>query len=407
MNRLTQNYQLYTQTERDGRLPALDGARALFVLFVGCYHIWQQSWLTPNISIFGYYTSLDPWLRSGYIWVDAMLLLSGFLLYLPHAEAAENGGKTPSIWQFYKKRLLRIVPSYYLCVLIMLIFVALPGGSYNNPDGTFNAWYMGRDLLAHATFTHTLFRFSYIGSPLNGSLWTLGVEMQFYLVFPLVARLFRKKPALCYAGMLAVAFGYRAWVATLPDTTLYFNQLPAQLDVYANGMALAGIYCAIKRRTKQDGWTRALFTGVLIVACCLIVRLISAQAGESGYDHIRLGQMNRRFLFSAAVGLSLLGLLYGAQPLRLLMGNRVTRILSEISFQFYMWHQVFAVQLKRWNIPVSEYETPWTVGDRTWQYLYVALCFAGALAISVLVTYAFEQPIARLGRGRRAGRKNK
>ena len=196
MNRLTQKYQLYTQTERDGRLPALDGARALFVLFVGCYHIWQQSWLTPNISIFGYYTSLDPWLRSGYIWVDAMLLLSGFLLYLPHAEAAENGGKAPSIWQFYKKRLLRIVPSYYLCVLIMLIFVALPGGSYNNPDGTFNAWYMGRDLLAHATFTHTLFRFSYIGSPLNGSLWTLGVEMQFYLIFPLVARLFRKKPAL-------------------------------------------------------------------------------------------------------------------------------------------------------------------------------------------------------------------
>ena len=108
MNRLTQNYQLYTQTERDGRLPALDGARALFVLFVGCYHIWQQSWLTPNISIFGYYASLDPWLRSGYIWVDAMLLLSGFLLYLPHAEAAENGGKAPSIWQFYKKRLLRI-----------------------------------------------------------------------------------------------------------------------------------------------------------------------------------------------------------------------------------------------------------------------------------------------------------
>lgn len=261
MKRLTQKYQLYTQTERDGRLPALDGARALFVLFVGCYHIWQQSWLTPNISIFGYCTSLDPWLRSGYIWVDAMLLLSGFLLYLPHAEAAENGGKAPSIWQFYKKRLLRIVPSYYLCVLIMLIFVALPGGSYNNPDGTFNAWYMGRDLLAHATFTHTLFRFSYIGSPLNGSLWTLGVEMQFYLIFPLVARLFRKKPALCYAGMLAVAFGYRAWVATLLDTTLYFNQLPAQLDVYANGMALAGIYCAIKRRTKQDGWTRAVYRG--------------------------------------------------------------------------------------------------------------------------------------------------
>lgn len=402
-----QKYQNYTQTERDGRLPALDGARALFVFLVGCYHIWQQSWLTPSISIGGYYTSLDPWLRSGYIWVDAMLLLSGFLLYLPHAEAAENGAKAPGVWQFYKKRLLRIVPSYYLCILVMLIFVALPNGSYNNADGSLNAWYMGRDLLSHFTFTHTLFRFSYTGSPLNGSLWTLGVEMQFYLLFPLLARLFRKKPALCYTGMVAVAMLYRWRVSMLADTTLYFNQLPAQLDVYANGMALAGIYCALKRRMKQDGWTRALFTGVLVLACCMVYHIITAQAAESGYDNIRLGQMNRRYLFSATVGLGMLGLLYGVRPLRLLAGNGLTRRLSEISFQFYIWHQVFSVQLKAWNIPVSQYESPWLVGDRTWQYLYVALCFAGAIAISVLVTYAFEQPLARLGRRRGAGRKKK
>ncbi len=407
MNRLTQRYQLYTQTERDGRLPVLDGARTLFVLLIGCYHIWQQSWLTPGITIGSLYISMDPFLRSGYIWVDALLLLSGFLLYLPHAEAAEGSSKVPRVWQFYKKRLLRIVPSYYLCVVIMLIFVALPQGSYNNSDGSLNLWYMGRDLLAHATFTHTLFRFSYTGTPLNGALWTLGVEMQFYLLFPLIARLFRKKPALCYLGLVAIAFAYRGWVSTLDDSTLYFNQLPAQLDVYANGMLLAGVYCALKHRMKQDGWTRALFTGLLVLSCCAIVSLTSAQAGENGYDHIRLGQMQRRYLFSAAVGLGLIGLLYGARPLRLLMGNRVTYILSTLSFQFYMWHQVFAVQLKKWNIPVSAYETPWSVGDRTWQYLYVGLCFAGTLAISALVTYLFEQPIARLGRKRQAGTKKK
>lgn len=397
MTELTKRYNDYTQTERDGRLPVLDGARALFVLIVAGYHIWQQSWLTPRITLPGFSMSLDPLLRSGYMWVDAMLLLSGFLLYLPFAEAQERGKPSPGVWRFYKKRLLRIVPSYYLCVLIMLLFVALPEGSYRNADGTLNAWYMTRDLLAHATFTHTLFPFSYTGSPLNGALWTLGVEMQFYALFPLVARLFRKKPALTYSIMVAAAFVYRAWVKTLPDTTLYFNQLPAQLDVYANGMLAAGVYSALKRRMKPDRWTRALFTAVLCAAAFGMWTLVQAQAGTNGYENIRLGQMNRRFGFSALTALLLMVLLYGARPVRLLLGNRVTQFLSAISFQFYMWHQVFAVQLKKWNIPASESAEPWRY-DPEWRLLYVLLCFAGAVGISALVTYVFEQPIARRGR---------
>ena len=400
MSALAQRYSAYTATERDGRLPALDGARALFVLLVGCYHIWQQSWWTPVLAVGSWRFSFDPLLRSGYIWVDAMLLLSGFLLYLPYAEAAEGGKRSPRILPFYGRRILRIVPSYYLCVLVMLIFVALPKGSYNGPDGALSWWKMGRDLLAHATFTHTLFPFSYTGSPLNGALWTLGVEMQFYLLFPFVGRLFRKWPHWTYLGLCTAAYAYRAWVKTLPDTTLYFNQLPAQLDVYANGMLAAGVYAALKRRMKQDGWTRALFTAVLCVAAVCMWAIVREQASANGYENIRLGQMRHRFPLSAVTALFLLGLLYGARPLRLIFGNRVTRILAEISFQFYMWHQVFAVQLKAWGIPASVSTTPWTAGERSWQYLYVALCFAGALAISALVTYAFERPIARLGRGK-------
>ena len=129
MSGIVQRYLAYTETERDKRLPALDGARVLFVLFVGAYHIWQQSWLTPVIRISGHIISLDPLLRSGYLWVDAMLLLSGFLLYWPCTEAVEDGRPLPAIGAFYKRRLLRIVPSYYLCVLLMLFLVALPNGS--------------------------------------------------------------------------------------------------------------------------------------------------------------------------------------------------------------------------------------------------------------------------------------
>lgn len=403
MSTLKERYIDYTATERDGRLPALDGARALFVLFVAAFHIWQQSWLTPAFTVGGRYITLDPLLRSGYMWVDAMLMLSGFLLYLPYAASAEDGKPAPRILPFYKKRILRIVPSYYLCVLIMLVFVALPKKSYD-VNGALSWWRMGRDLLAHGTFTHTLFQFSYTGSPLNGSLWTLGVEMQFYLIFPFLGRLFRRWPTQVYLCMLAAALCYREWVRVQPDSTLIFNQLPGQLEAYANGMLAAGVYTALRRRMKQDRWTRLLFTAILCIAVCGIWQLVKGQAACNGYDKIRMGQMDRRFAMSGLCAMCLLGLLYGARPLRLIFGNRFTAFLSAVSFQFYMWHQVFAVQLKEWHIPASETETPWIMGEYNWQLLYTALCFAGALAISVLVTYVFERPIARLGNREQAGR---
>ena len=373
------------------------------MLFVAAFHIWQQSWLTPAFTVGGRYITLDPLLRSGYMWVDAMLMLSGFLLYLPYAASAEDGKPAPRILPFYKKRVLRIVPSYYLCVLIMLVFVALPKKSYD-VNGALSWWRMGRDLLAHGTFTHTLFQFSYTGSPLNGSLWTLGVEMQFYLIFPFLGRLFRRWPTQVYLCMLAAALCYREWVRVQPDSTLIFNQLPGQLEAYANGMLAAGVYTALKRRMKQDRWTRLLFTAVLCIAVCGIWQLVKGQAACNGYDKIRMGQMDRRFAMSGLCAICLLGLLYGARPLRLIFGNRFTAFLSAVSFQFYMWHQVFAVQLKEWHIPASETETPWIMGEYNWQLLYTALCFAGALAISTLVTYVFERPIARLGNRKQAGR---
>ena len=64
-------------------LDALDGVRVLCILLVGWFHIWQQSWLAPQFEVLGEFVSLDFLLRSGYIWVDGLLLLSGFLLYLP------------------------------------------------------------------------------------------------------------------------------------------------------------------------------------------------------------------------------------------------------------------------------------------------------------------------------------
>ena len=53
--------------KRPGRIPELDGLRVLMIFIVSWYHIWQQSWLTPSVSIepAGFYWSLDFLVRTG------------------------------------------------------------------------------------------------------------------------------------------------------------------------------------------------------------------------------------------------------------------------------------------------------------------------------------------------------
>ena len=391
MEKLRTFFRPYHIAPEAARIDVLDGFRALCVFLVGWYHIWQQGWLTPVFYIGSHVISLDFLLRSGYIWVDGMLLLSGFLLYLPYT----NSKKNPSILSFYQRRLIRILPSYLLCILSLFI-VALIQGAYRT------GWDAAKDLLAHLTFTHTLFPFSYHNTPLNGALWTLGVEMQFYLLCPFLARAFKKHPVPTWCLMAGAAFGFRYWAGLQEDTSLYFNQLPAFLDVYANGFAAAAAYAALRKKLGDGKWEnkiKLLFTVVFVICAAGLITLAQDQAGVNGYDMIRQGQMDRRFPLSVLLCVAMIAAACGLPGLRFLLGNPLMRFLSGISFQFYIYHQLIAVQLKKWNIPPSEYLYPWEE-DAAWRLPYTLCCFVAALIVASLITYVFERPIARALRKR-------
>ncbi|MBE5783538.1 MAG: acyltransferase [Clostridiales bacterium] len=388
MEKLQIHFRPYQEAPVPRRIDVLDGIRVLCVLLVGWFHIWQQSWLSPSFTIGSQHISLDFLLRSGYIWVDGLLLLSGFLLYLPYAQAQS---RPPKILPFYKKRLIRILPSYLLCIL-PLYALALINGSYPTFKDSV------KDLLAHVTFTHTLFPFSYNSTPLNGALWTLGIEMQFYFLFPFLARAFKKFPLLTYLGMAGMALGFRHFASAQPDTSMYFNQLPAFLDVYANGFLAASAFSALRKKLGNGCWDRQvkLFFSVMLILCAVqLVNFARGQAGENGYESIRLGQMERRFSMSVTLSCAMICAACAGSGVRFLLGNKVMQYLSSISFQFYIYHQLFAVQLKKWGFPPSEHASPWMNGDYNWQLSYTLACFIGAIVLATLITYLFELPIAR------------
>lgn len=374
----------------------LDGVRALSILLVGWFHLWQQSWLmplirTPFLAKLGLPTviSLDFIPRSGFLFVDMLLLLSAFCLFLPHARAVFCDDPVPDTLTFYKKRLIRIVPPYYLSVLVIFFFVALPSGAYHS------AREMWVDLLSTLTFTQTFVPWVVIATKLNGVLWTAAVEMQFYLLFPLLALCFRKRPLLTYLTMVSVSMLYLRAFA-LPDveglrTTL--NQLPGFFGVFANGMLAA--YGFVWLSTKTSRKRRIAFVATLVAIGCLywISRM---QKTAPFVSPVQVWQASHRFRQSVAFTLLILSAALSARWFRFLLSNRVMRFFAAISYNLYIWHQWIFVKLKEWRIPYWTGEQPPNfTGDKVWQWQYTLLCVVIVLALATLVTYAFEQPLAK------------
>ncbi len=371
---------------RADRIDVLDGVRAVMILFVGWFHIWQQSWLTPAVRLGGRVYSLDPLLRSGYIWVDGMILLSGFLLFLTYGQRPMSGRDA---LRFYLKRFARIFPSYALCVLVFFFL-----NYHKYADLTHALW----DLGAHLSFTHTLWYFTYYGSPINGALWTVGVEAQFYLLFPLILWLYRKKPVLTLLGMCLIGWGFRAWAAGMRACGMFFNQLPAFLDVYALGFVGAGAYLRLKQRLGDGAgaYEKAFFLLVAALCAAVLSHLAVEQARRGSTEMIRYGQLVTRLPLAAALTALMVSLPFVFRPVRFLLGNRLMRFLAAISFQFYMYHQSLAVIMRegRWVPSVSD--TPNYAGEWPWQPVYTVLCFLVPAALAALLTYGFERPVARL-----------
>ena len=84
--------------------------RVLAVGMVAAFHFWQQTWIGGG--------KLDHLLRTGCAWVDGMILLSAFCLYLPHALDAAEGRPFAGTPGFFWRRVVRLVPAYWAATLL-------------------------------------------------------------------------------------------------------------------------------------------------------------------------------------------------------------------------------------------------------------------------------------------------
>lgn len=169
-------------------IPALDGLRGLAIMLVMWSHFVTVGGIIDDSNAF------FRLLRGGFVGVDLFFVLSGFLITGILLDAPQTSGRYFQV--FYLRRAVRIFPLYY--AILIAVFLTRPAG----PDSP--AWYW-----LFASNLGASLKGDWLVSPEGVSLshlWSLAVEEQFYLVWPLIVRFACRKwlERICL-GLLVIA----------------------------------------------------------------------------------------------------------------------------------------------------------------------------------------------------------
>ncbi|MGW0801674.1 acyltransferase family protein [Nonomuraea sp. NPDC002799] len=313
---------------------ALDGIRAFAALGVWLLHVGSNTGVMYREGMYAWMMS-----RLG-IAVPIFFLLSGLLLYRPWARAVIDDTPRPRPARYLWRRVMRVMPVYWLVTALALW-----------------AW-ASFDWLGWVKWLLLLQNFFPADAVPDGvyQMWTLPIEMSFYVVLPLLglllhvwARRGARPPVRLLAGIAVLPLFSLASVIVArqfdqPQVALW---LPYHLVFFACGMALAVLSVWIKHSRIVD----ALAPQFLVTALLLYALLSTDLAGPRTLTLPTLSQSMTRLSLETAVAVLLVtpfALATRHDTLRhRIVGNPVTAYLGRISYSFFLWHApVITVQLK-------------------------------------------------------------
>lgn len=358
-------------------LPAIDGLRAVAVVAVLCYHAGAA------------------WLPGGFLGVDVFFVISGYLITSLLAGEWRSNGRI-SLGRFWQRRARRLLPELFVLVAAALLWTAI-----------FHADELARlreDALAatayvmnwRLVFSHQSYFDSFGRPSVLRHLWSLAVEEQFYLAWPLVAALTlyltRRRGALLGIALAGTA-GSAVLMAVLyahngNDLSRLYYGTDTRASAVLLGSALA--LCWSPWQRPSDGSNRRMRIGADGLALVALAGLVAcfATLGDASATLYRGG-----FLGVAAITALLLGAAVhpAAIGTRRVLGNRVMRFLGERSYGIYLWHwPLFAFTRPGDDVPIDG-------------IVLAAVRFAATLALADL-SYRFVYGPVRSGAFGRAFR---
>jgi peptidoglycan/LPS O-acetylase OafA/YrhL len=369
----------------------LNGVRALAALSVLATHVGFNTgraignrWYAPFLA------RLD-------FGVTLFFLLSGFLLYRPFLAWALQGSPRPSWRRFWWRRALRILPAYWLVIVVTL---ALFTTETHGP----------RSWLAYLTLTQTI-----SGDRIDPSLsqmWTLSVELSFYAVLPLIAWLAKAagqrtgRPIAAQLAVLGVLAGipYCFEVAAHAHAGLGLRALlwtPCYLDWFAAGMFLALVSVAADQHRPRNwvlgiqaagnDWRACLSLGVLL--WWLATLPVAGPLDLTPSTSWQWAMKHALYLAAAAFLLLPITVAAAGRPSPVLAA-RPAWLLGEVSYGIYLWHlPILMLTYRMFDLRPFQ-------GDF---WLLLAAVAASATALAAASWIGMERPLLRRLAGRRPG----
>jgi peptidoglycan/LPS O-acetylase OafA/YrhL len=311
---------------------------------------------------------LDPIVQAGYLGVDLFFFVSGFCLFYPYAKSARDGRPQPSTRRFFQRRLLKIVPSYFLA---LFTFAALYHAQYALPN-------LALQVATHMAFVHTLVPATF--GTISGPLWTIGVEVQFYVLFPLIVPWFRRSPLLGYAALYVVAETYRSLIGAFAPapSSWWINQLPAFVDVFGAGMLAAHVIGGVHYERTWNPRAAAACSGAAFALALAGLVAATAACASLPDEPARWWLNGHRFMIGPLCIALAVPAYFALERWRKFVAPRALVMLSAISYNLYLWHLEIIVWVHNTGLPAAA---------------TIAIALPLALAVAAALTYRFERPI--------------
>ena len=418
-------------------LPFLDGVRAIAVLFVFIRHAWGLSG-QPEIVVripWVHTFDLTPYIVMMENGVDLFFVLSGYLLARKWFLSDYSGKPRPSLKRYAHTRFFRIAPPYWIALPIILLV-----GLYVPPTLIPHAAVFGAKgtaaVLAHLVFLQAIFYPAYGSFGIATPLWTLSVEVVFYIVLPvLVFAFLRNRWVIALPICLAVTLGWLAYIRWSGNwlvagegalgghwmgvdstvlRTFLAKQFPAHLFDFAVGMAVANLdvrrYLGMKDRmtrmltNRTAGWI-SLIVGTIWLL--MWMRGLGTMSLEHNYYQelpaMRPDINSARFFFFNEEWTSGLGFALIIHGAACLAGN-VQRVLSVKGLTIFgiMGYSIYLL-----HMPII-----WVVNQHLYWYHLASedafKHFLQQIAIAGPITFAaawifykiVEQPFHRIAQGK-------
>ena len=381
--------QALSRVTSSGRfIPEIDGLRFVAIVTVLLFHLnalTLQFYGAQGRYPSGAGAALDMLLRSGFVGVEIFFAISGFVLGLPFALQRIGGERRVRLSRYYMRRLTRLEPTYFVN---MLTLFALKAAAYQ--------WWEARPehqplgmlphLLTSLVYSHNLVYGK--GSVINNVAWSLEIEVQFYVLAPLICSLYSVKTRSIRRAMLlalgigaaALDFGLLRMGVDAGLTLLRF------LPFFVVGLVVADVFVADWHEAPKlgRGWS-----WLAVVGCAGMLLLV--RTGFWTPDLLNTVVASPRLLtgdllLAVCVAMLIVGVMRGRWANRALRWRPLV-LIGGMCYTIYLYHQSIYHVLGHWTaarwsgLPYGGYVV-----------VQALVLLVGCVAVSAVLFVLFEKP---------------